>query len=90
MGPQQISEVDLGQDYGKLELQLRGSAFMYFYRRRALRNQEPPAVRPAIDDLRAAGRRPEAVRSFARAAGHRSPKENAHQRASYATDRTDK
>jgi hypothetical protein len=36
---QQISEIDLGQDYSKLELRLRGLASSYFHRRRALRNQ---------------------------------------------------
>jgi hypothetical protein len=36
---QQISDIDLGQDYGTLELQLGGSAYMYFYRRQALRNK---------------------------------------------------
>jgi hypothetical protein len=34
-----IQEIDLGQDSGQLELQLRGSAPFYRDRRRALRNQ---------------------------------------------------
>jgi hypothetical protein len=38
----QIQETDLGQDYGKLELRLRGAAPFYFDRRTALESPLPP------------------------------------------------